>query len=155
MRSIKETLNFLMNYGVLKTTTTPPNVVWEILQKQQTYNPKTKRCPLCLNEKLEIARYKGRNLLNKRYKIINKCHQWNKFALALFDSKDWIKFSVTAFERPCIRDHSFPKSGCCKSSWSQPSFGNQCFPVLVSLFGSHVYEIPVSPSLVGSQLRWN
>ena len=25
-------------------------------------------------------------------------------------------------------------------------FGNQCFPVLVSLFGNHAYEITVSPS---------
>ena len=64
------------------------NIVSEILQKHQTYNSNTKRCSLCLNEKLEIARYKGRNFLNKRPEIINKCHHRNKFALALYDSKD-------------------------------------------------------------------
>ena len=67
-----------------------PNIVWEILQKYQTYNPNTKRCSLCLNEKLEIASYKGHNLLNKRSEIINKCRHRNKFALAFYDSKDWI-----------------------------------------------------------------
>ena len=60
----------------------------------------------------------------------------NKFALAVCDSKDWIKFSITAFEQPCLRSHSFPKSDFLASLWSQPSFVNQCFPVLVSLFNS-------------------
>ena len=57
----------------IKNNNYTPNIVWEILQKHQTYNPNTKRCSLCLNEKLEIAKYKGRNLLNKRSEIINKC----------------------------------------------------------------------------------
>ena len=39
-----------------------------------------------------------------------------KFALALDDNNDWIKFSVTAFKQPYIGDHSFPKSDCFKSS---------------------------------------
>ena len=87
MRNIKSTLNLQMNYGVLKTTTTP-NIVGEILRKHQTYNPNTNRCSLCLSEKLEIVRYKGHNLLNKRSEIINKCRHRNKFALAFYDSKD-------------------------------------------------------------------
>ena len=60
-----------------------------ILWKHQTYNPNTRRCSLCLNEQLEIARYKGRNLLKIfTPEIINKsCHR-NKFALALYDNKD-------------------------------------------------------------------
>ena len=65
-----------------------PNIVWEILRKHQTHNPNTKRCSLCLNKKLEIERYKGRNLLNKRSEIINKCRHRNKFALDLYDNKD-------------------------------------------------------------------
>ena len=36
------------------------------------YNPNTKRYSLCLNEKLEIAKYKGHNLLNKQSEIIDK-----------------------------------------------------------------------------------
>ena len=72
----------------IKSNNYAPNIVWEILRKHQTYNPNTERCFLCLNEKLEIARYKRRNLLNKRSEIINKCRHRNKFALALYDSKD-------------------------------------------------------------------
>ena len=48
----------------IKNNNYTPNNAWEILRKHQTYNPNTKRCSLCLNEKLEIARYKGHNLLN-------------------------------------------------------------------------------------------
>ena len=72
----------------IKNNDCTPNTVWEILGKHQTYNPNTKRCFLCLKEKLQIARYKGSNLLNKRSEIINKCRQRNKFALVLCDSKD-------------------------------------------------------------------
>ena len=89
MRSIKAILNIQMNNGwSIKKKTYIPNIIWEILQKHQMYNPNTKRCSFCLNEKLEIARYKGHNLLNKRFEIINKCRHRNKFALALYDNKD-------------------------------------------------------------------
>ena len=67
-------------------------------------------------KKLEIARYKVHNLLNKGSEIINKCHQRNKFVLALYDSKDWIYFSVIAFKQTYIRGHSFPISDYFKSS---------------------------------------
>ena len=117
-------------------------------------NPNTKRCSLGLNEKLEIAIYKGHNL-NKRSDIINKCHHWNKFLLALSNSKDWIEFSVTDFEQTSVRGHSFPGSDCFKSSWIQLIFGNQCFHVVVSLISSHAHEVTVSLSLVDSQLMWD
>ena len=87
MRNIKEKLNFQMNYGILKKNNYTPNIVWKILRKQKTYNPDTKRYSLCLNKKMEIARYKGHNLLNKRSEIINKYRHRNKFALALYDRK--------------------------------------------------------------------
>ena len=144
MGSIKATLHFQINYGVKQQL--HPKYRMGNTSKHQTYNPNTKRCSLCLNKKLEIARY---NLLNKRSEIINKCCHQNKFAIALYDIKDWIKVSVTAFKKPCVRDHSFPKYDCSKSSWSQTGFGNQCFPVLVGLFSKHAYEITVSSSLVG------
>ena len=110
----------------IKNNNYTPNIIWEILRKHQTHNPNTKRCSLCLNEKLEIARYKWQNLLNKWSEIINKCHHGNKLVLALYGSKDWIYFSVTAFEQTCIRSPSFPRSDCFKSSWIQLIFLNQC-----------------------------
>ena len=75
----------------IKNNSYIPNIVWEILQKHHTYYPNIKRCSLCLNEKLKIARYKGQNLPNKRSEIINKCCHQNKFALVFYDSK--IEFS--------------------------------------------------------------
>ena len=71
----------------IKSNNHTSNIVWEVLQKHQTYNPNTKRCSLCLNKKLKIERYKGHNFLNKQSKK-NKCHHRNKFALALYDSMD-------------------------------------------------------------------
>ena len=135
-----------------------PNIVWKILRKHLPYNRNTKRCSLRLNKKLEIlemARCEGHNLLNKRSKMINKCRHQNKFALALYDSQDWTKFSVSTFEKPYVRSHSFQKCDCFMGWWSQPGYGNQCFRVLVGLLSSHAYEIIVSPSFVGSQLTWN
>ena len=72
----------------IKNNNYSPIIIWQILRKHQTYNPIIKRCSLCLNQKLEIARYKRHNLLNKRSEIINKCCHRNKFALAIYDSKD-------------------------------------------------------------------
>ena len=83
----------------IKNNNYNPNILWEILRKHQTYNPNNKRCSLCLNEKLEIARYKGHNLLNKPSEIINKCRHRNKFALTLYDSEDVFCYSFRATMR--------------------------------------------------------
>ena len=52
----------------IKNSGHDPKVKWEIVKKCVSYNPQTKRCLLCLNEKLEITAYKEQNLLNKRTK---------------------------------------------------------------------------------------
>ena len=65
-----------------------PKVKWEIVKKCIPYNQQTKRCLLCLNEKLEIATYKEHNLLNKRNEIVSKCRHQLKYALARYDTKD-------------------------------------------------------------------
>ena len=50
------------------------------------YHPNSNRCLLCLNEKYEIATYKGDNLLNKRTEIINTCRHRSKYKLANCDT---------------------------------------------------------------------
>ena len=50
-----------------------PKIAWKSIRIHRSYNPNSKRCLLCLNEKHDIARYKGYNLLNKRTEIINTC----------------------------------------------------------------------------------
>ena len=43
------------------------NISHKILGIHKSYNQSSKRCLLCLNEKLEIALHKDDNMLNKRY----------------------------------------------------------------------------------------
>ena len=47
-----------------------PRIKWKVLKKFHAYNQKKRQCILCLNEKYEIACYKGDNLLNKRTEIL-------------------------------------------------------------------------------------
>ena len=65
-----------------------PEITWRIIRKCLPYNYNSRKCDLCLNEKLEIALYKGENLLNKKTKLISKCRHQNKFMLLRHDSKD-------------------------------------------------------------------
>ena len=65
-----------------------PEITWRIIRKCLPYNYNSRKCDLCLNEKLEIALYKGENLLNKKMKLISKCRHQNKFMLLRHDSKD-------------------------------------------------------------------
>ena len=39
------------------------NITWEILGRHQAYNTSSKRCSLCLNEKLKIALHRNSNML--------------------------------------------------------------------------------------------
>ena len=65
------------------------DISWEILGTHKSYNQSSKRCFLCLNEKLAIALHgDGLNMLNKRSEVINKCRHRNKYILDNYDSKD-------------------------------------------------------------------
>ena len=72
----------------IKASKEEPVLVWKILGQYEAYNVNTKRCLLCLNEKLQIAIYRGNNMLNKRTEIIRKCRHRNKYGLASCDSMD-------------------------------------------------------------------
>ena len=65
-----------------------PEITWRIIRKCLPHNYNSRKCDLCLNEKLEIALYKGENLLNKKTELISKCRHQNKFMLLRHDSKD-------------------------------------------------------------------
>ena len=56
-------------------------IEWKILKQVKDYNPATKRCGLCLAEKLSILKYKENNLLNKHSETISKCRNRNKYML--------------------------------------------------------------------------
>ena len=58
-------------------------VSWEICAKARPYTPETKRCNLCITEKLWISNSTG-NLLNHRSELVSTCRHQNRFQLAHF-----------------------------------------------------------------------
>ena len=57
------------------------DIKWSIIARAKPYSNKTKRCDLCLTEKLMIINSHSNNLLNKRSELISKCRHENKFYL--------------------------------------------------------------------------
>ena len=66
----------------------PLKITWKIIRICRSYNPNSKRCLSGLNEKYEIATYKGDKLLNKRTQIINTCRHRSTYKLANCDNID-------------------------------------------------------------------
>ena len=56
-------------------------IKWSKEESHPAYNPESKRCSLGQNEKLKIASYNGKNLLNQRNEIISRCRHRLKFKL--------------------------------------------------------------------------
>ena len=63
------------------------NISWKILGTHKSYNQSSKRCLLCLNEKLAIALHKNDNMLNNRSEIISKCRHRNKYIIPVMTSR--------------------------------------------------------------------
>ena len=57
----------------IKASKEESTLLWKVLVQYQPYHVNIKRFLLCLNEKLQIAIYKGNNMLNKGREIISKC----------------------------------------------------------------------------------
>ena len=58
---------------------TDVKVSWCIEQKSSKYQCGTRRCDLCLSEKVAIAMADKTSLLNKRTEVVTKCRHRNKF----------------------------------------------------------------------------
>ena len=58
-----------------------PTVTFSILKMCPPYNPSTKTCTLCTNEKLFILENKSKNLMNTRNELVPKCRHSNKHKL--------------------------------------------------------------------------
>ena len=58
------------------------NLSWEIHKKASPYQCGSKRCDLCLSEKVSIICADPDTLLNKITELISRCHHANKFLLA-------------------------------------------------------------------------
>ena len=58
-----------------------------IPMKTHPYICGTRKCHLCLCEKLMIAPANSANLLNKRDELVSKCHHMSKIILKCFKNK--------------------------------------------------------------------
>ena len=71
----------------LKDNNTNFTINWSILATAPACSNKSKRCHLCLTEKLYLIRAEKPSLLNKRSELISKCRHENMFYLANFTSR--------------------------------------------------------------------
>ena len=71
-----------------ETLNSSPTLAWSIAKKVPPYSNISKRCLLCIHEKLEIINYpRPEELLNKISELISKCHHANKFLLHSYKTK--------------------------------------------------------------------
>ena len=68
-------------YWNLKMKQLNPQIPWKIKGIYKSYILTSKRCNLCLTEKLEILDDPDKNLLNKRSEVISQCRHRNKYRL--------------------------------------------------------------------------
>ena len=66
-----------------------PEICWSIKKTAPAYSNKSKRCLLCLQEKMAIINFPEEDkLLNKKSELISKCRHQNKFLLRNYDGCD-------------------------------------------------------------------
>ena len=66
----------------LKEKNIPHTITWSIERKAEPYKCGSRRCNLCLAEKVIIARSNNPSMINKRSEILNKCRHRNKYLLS-------------------------------------------------------------------------
>ena len=86
--------NYQKNFGKSKSEIEHQKLLIKMIRICRFCNPNSKRCLLCLNEKYEIATYKGDNLLNKITEIINTCRHRSKYKLANCDTIAMPRFKL-------------------------------------------------------------
>ena len=60
------------------------NIKWDIARRAAPYKCGTRKCDLCITEKLEIALANPENLLNRRSEIVSTCRHRTKHTAAFF-----------------------------------------------------------------------
>ena len=87
-RNNKSDTELSNKFRKIKDNNRSANITWDILSRHQAHNKGSKRCSLCLNEKLKTTLHRNYHMLNKCTKTLNKCRHRNKNALISYDSKD-------------------------------------------------------------------
>ena len=65
----------------LKDAGTDFKITWNVQSKAHTYKPGSRRCDLCLQEKLEICLADPEKTLNTRSEMVSKCRHKRKYTL--------------------------------------------------------------------------
>ena len=66
-----------------------PTLKWSIVKSVPSHSDISKKCLLCLHEKLEIVNFEDQNhLLNKRSELISKCRHVNRYLLRNYKVND-------------------------------------------------------------------
>ena len=65
----------------LKSENSQYTIKWSIMKKVKAYKPGSKRCNLCLEEKLLIMKAKKTECLNKRSDLFSKCRHVTRYLL--------------------------------------------------------------------------
>ena len=68
----------------LKGNSIQHQIGWDIASRARPYNGCTRKCDLCLTEKLMITKADPSSLLDTRDEFISKCRHMNKFTLKCF-----------------------------------------------------------------------
>ena len=89
----------------LKETKTDFNIVWSIAAKASPYACGTRKCDLCLTEKLLIAKSDPGKMLNSRAEIFSKCRHQNKFKLKCFKTWPYLNLIICHNLLSCLTIH--------------------------------------------------
>ena len=86
---IEMTLPFQALCWILKRNNVFPTLTWSVGKSVPGYSNISKRCLVCLIEKVLIATYENPDkMLNKKSKLMAKCHHNNKLLLSNYKSND-------------------------------------------------------------------
>ena len=81
MKKNKKDTKLSTEYWKLANNKLHLRISWSIKGNYKSYNPNSKRCSLCLHEKLEIVDDPKEILLNKRSEVISPRRHGNKYKL--------------------------------------------------------------------------
>ena len=92
--SNKSTLSSYM-WHLKSVSSETRHLKWSVLRCVPPYSNISKKCLLCLYEKLEIVTYQNqKELLNKRSELLCKCRHANKFLLKNYIINDFTKLAI-------------------------------------------------------------
>ena len=86
-KSKEKSTEFAINIWKLENSSINYDFKWSIVCKAYPYTDGTRKCDLCLTEKLAIIKADPESLFNTLDEFVSKCRHMNKFTLRFFKKK--------------------------------------------------------------------